>query len=39
MLLCSVMGLVLFGIFSSLDTTKKILVICCVAIVEAAIMK
>lgn len=37
--LCSVVGLVLFGLFSSLDTSKKALIICCVAIFEAILIK
>lgn len=39
LVLSSVVGLVLFGVFSSLDTNKKILVICCVAICEAVVIK
>ena len=39
LVLSSVVGLVLFGVFSSLDTNKKILIICCVAICEAIVMK
>lgn len=38
-LLCSFVGLVLFGVFSSLDTSKKALIICGVAIFEAVLVK
>ena len=36
---CSVLGLVLFGVFSSLDTRKKTFIICGVAIVETGFIK
>lgn len=35
----SVVGLALFGHYSSLDTNKKVITICVVAIIEAAIIK
>jgi hypothetical protein len=38
-LLSSVVGLVLFGVFSSMETGKKALIICGVAIFEAVIVK
>lgn len=38
-LACSVVGLVLFGTFSSISTNKKALIICGVAICEAVIVK
>ena len=37
--MCSVVGLVLFGMYSKLETNRKILVICCVAIFEAVVFK
>ena len=38
-LLCSVVGLVLFGVFSSLSANKKTIAIIVVAIFEAVLVK
>ncbi len=39
LVLCSVLGLVLFGVFSSLDASKKTFIICGVAVVETGFIK
>ena len=39
LVLCSVLGLALFGVFSHLDTSKKTFIICGVAIVETGFIK
>jgi len=37
--LVSIIGLALFGVYSSLESRKKIFIICCVAVVEAILAK